>query len=133
MLTFLGGEMLNKILKVLVLIPGVLFVLTGIRWLVMPSEVAVTFGLDLSEGLGRSTLIGDMASFFLTLGSCMLIALITNKREWYYPPAMLLVIAAIGRLIAWLIYDADLATGPIMVELIVASIILFASRHLPQD
>ena len=125
--------MVNKILKVLVLLPAVLFIFTGIRWLAAPSDVAATLGLDLSAGLGRSSLIGDMAGFFLTLGSYMLIALITQRRAWFYPAVMLLGIAALGRFVAWLVHDAALAVPQIMVELVVACILLAASRRLPQE
>ena len=121
------------IIKVLVLLPAVLFIFTGVRWLVAPGDVAATVGLGLSEGLGRSSLIGDMAGFFLTLGSCMLIALITQRRAWYYPPIMLLAATALGRIIAWLIHDAALASPQIMVELVVAGILLAASRRLTQE
>jgi|TARA_B110000027_G_scaffold33634_1_gene37322 hypothetical protein len=116
-----------------VLIPAILFVVTGIRWLVAPAEVAPSFGLTLSEGIGLSSQVGDLASFFITLGSCMLIALITELRSWYYPPMMLLAIAAIGRTIAWLLHDATLAVSQIMVEVTVALILLLASRRLPQE
>lgn len=115
------------------LIPAILFVVTGIRWLVAPAEVAPSFGLTLSEGIGLSSQVGDLASFFITLGSCMLIALITELRSWYYPPMMLLAIAAIGRTIAWLLHDATLAVSQIMVEVTVALILLLASRRLPQE
>jgi hypothetical protein len=124
---------LNKVLKLMVLIPAILFVVTGIRWLVAPAEVAPSFGLTLSEGIGLSSQVGDLASFFITLGSCMLIALITELRSWYYPPMMLLAIAAIGRTIAWLLHDATLAVSQIMVEVTVALILLLASRRLPQE
>ena len=124
---------MNKVLKLIVLIPAILFVVTGIRWLVAPAEVAPSFGLTLSEGIGLSSQVGDLASFFITLGSCMLIALITELRSWYYPPMMLLAIAAIGRTIAWLLHDATLAVSQIMVEVTVALILLLASRHLPQE
>jgi hypothetical protein len=124
---------LNKVLKLMVLIPAILFVATGIRWLVAPAEVAPSFGLTLSEGIGLSSQVGDLASFFITLGSCMLIALITELRSWYYPPMMLLAIAAIGRTIAWLLHDATLAVSQIMVEVTVALILLLASRRLPQE
>ena len=124
---------MNKVLKLMVLIPAILFVVTGIRWLVAPAEVAPSFGLTLSEGIGLSSQVGDLASFFITLGSCMLIALITELRSWYYPPMMLLAIAAIGRTIAWLLHDATLAVSQIMVEVTVALILLLASRRLPQE
>jgi hypothetical protein len=125
--------LVDKVIKVFVLLPAVLFIFTGIRWLVAPGDVAASLGLGLSEGLGRSSLIGDMSGFFVTLGSCMLIALITERRAWYYPPIMLLGITALGRIIAWLIHDAALAAPQIMVELVVTGILLAASLRLPQE
>jgi hypothetical protein len=124
---------LNKVLKLMVLIPAILFVVTGIRWLVAPAEVAPSFGLTLSEGIGLSSQVGDFSSFFITLGSCMLIALIIERRSWYYPPMMLLAVTAIGRIIAWLLHDATLAVSQIMVEVTVTLILLLASRRLPQE
>ena len=122
---------MEKLLKLLVLLPAIFFLVTGIRWLVAPAAIAPTFGLTLADGLGLSSQIGDMAGFFLTLGSCMLIALIVEHRSWYYPPMMLLAITALGRVVAWLLHDATLAASQIAVEVIVALILLVASRRLP--
>lgn len=122
---------MDKALKLLILVPAILFVVTGVRWLVAPAGIAPDFGLALQEGMGLSTQIGDLTSFFLTLGSCMLIALISGRRIWLYPAMMLLTIAATGRIVAWLLHGASLAVGPIIVELVVASILLLASRRLP--
>ena len=124
---------MNKVLKLLVLLPAILFLVTGIRWLVAPAGIAPNFGLTLADGIGLSSQIGDMAGFFLTLGSCMLIALISERRSWYYPPMMLLAITALGRVVAWLLHDATLAGSQIMIEVVVAFILLLASRRLPQE
>lgn len=121
---------MNKLLKILVFLPAVLFLVTGIRWLVAPAGVAPTFGLTLGQGVALSSQVGDMAGFFLTLGACMLIALISERRSWYYPPIMLLSITALGRVLAWLLHDATLAIDLIAPELIVSAILLVASRRL---
>jgi hypothetical protein len=120
---------MNKILSLLVLLPAILFVVTGLRWLVDPAGVAPEFGLVLGEGLGLSSQVGDMSGFFLTLGICMLVALVSGQRAWYYPPALLLMLTAVGRVIAWLLHDAALAPQ-IAVEILVAAILLVASRRL---
>ena len=60
---------MNKILKILVLLPAILFLVTGLRWLVAPAGVAPMFGLTLDEGVGLSSQVGDMSAFFLTLAS----------------------------------------------------------------
>ena len=123
---------MNKVLKILVLLPAILFLVTGLRWLVAPAGVAPMFGLTLAEGVGLSSQVGEMSAFFLTLASCMLIALISGRRIWYYPAIMLLSITAVGRVLAWLVHDATLALDLIAPEVIVSIILLVASRRLPE-
>jgi len=123
---------MNRLLQVLVSLAAVLFVVTGVRWLVAPAGVAPMFGLSLGEGVALSSQVGDMSGFFLTLGGCMLIALIRARRSWYYPPMMLLGITALGRVIAWLLHDATLAVDLIAPEVCVALLLFVASRRLPR-
>ena len=122
---------MNIALRAIVLLCGVLFTVTGLRWLLAPAGVAPEFGLVLSSGVGLSSQIGDMSAFFLTLGVCILMGLTTQRTIWYYPPVILLSLTAIGRVLAWLIHDATLATDLIAPEVIVALILLIASRRLP--
>ena len=124
---------MNKVLKILVLLPAILFLVTGLRWLVAPAGVAPMFGLTLDQGVGLSSQVGDMSAFFLTLASCMLIALISGRRSWYYPAIMLLSITAVGRVLAWLVHDATFALDLIVPEVIVSIILLVASRRLPEE
>ena len=124
---------MNRVLKILVLLPAILFLVTGLRWLVAPAGVAPTFGLTLDQGVGLSSQVGDMSAFFLTLASCMLIALISGRRSWYYPAIMLLSITAVGRVLAWLVHDATFALDLIAPEVIVSVILLVASRRLPEE
>lgn len=123
---------MDRILSVLVLLPAVLFLVTGLRWLIDPAGIAPEFGLVLGEGLGLSSQVGDMSGFFLTLGICMLVALVSGRSAWYYLPALLLMLTAVGRVIAWLLHDAALASQ-IGVEVVVAMILLVASRRLAQE
>ena len=122
---------MNIALRAIVLLCGVLFIITGLRWLLAPAGVAPEFGLVLSTGVGLSSQMGDMSAFFLTLGVCILMGLITQRAIWYYPPIILLSLTAVGRLLAWLLHDAALAMNLITPEVIVALILLIASRRLP--
>ena len=122
---------MNVALRAIVLLCGVLFIITGLRWLLAPAGVAPEFGLVLSTGVGLSSQIGDMSAFFLTLGVCILMGLITQRAIWYYPPIILLSLTAVGRLLAWLLHDAALAMNLIAPEVIVALILMIASRRLP--
>ena len=123
---------MNRILQILVLLPAILFVVMGVRWLVDPAGVAPEFGLALGEGLGLSSQVGDMSGYFLTLGICMLAALVSGRRVWYYPPMLLLLLTAVGRVIAWLLHDAVLAPQ-IAAEIVVAVILLVAARRLATE
>ena len=122
---------MNVALRAIVLLCGVLFIVTGLRWLLAPAGVAPEFGLVLSTGVGLSSQIGDMSAFFLTLGVCILMGLITQRAIWYYPPIILLSLTAVGRLLAWLLHDAALAMNLIAPEVIVALILLIALRRIP--
>ena len=123
--------MTNTAIKLLVLLFGVLFLVIGLRWLLAPEGIAPDFGLALGSGIGLSSQVGDMSAFFLTLGVCMLMGLTTQRSVWYYPPIILLSLTAVGRVLAWLIHDAALATQLIALEVIVSLVLLFASRRLP--
>ncbi|MGB1139019.1 MAG: hypothetical protein ACPGZT_08710 [Luminiphilus sp.] len=123
--------MINTAIKLLVLLFGILFLVTGLRWLLAPAGIAPDFGLALGSGIGLSSQVGDMSAFFLTLGVCMLTGLTTQRSVWYYPPIMLLLLTAVGRVLAWLLHDAALATQLIALEVIVSLVLLFASRRLP--
>lgn len=123
--------MINTAIKLLVLLFGILFLVTGLRWLLAPAGIAPDFGLALGSGIGLSSQVGDMSAFFLTLGVCMLTGLTTQRSVWYYPPIMLLLLTAVGRVLAWLLHDAALAAQLIALEVIVSLVLLFASRRLP--
>jgi Domain of unknown function (DUF4345) len=122
--------MLNKVLKLLVVLFAVLFVTMGLRWLVNPASIAPDFGFPLADGVGLSSQVGDMSAYFLTLGVCMLTALVSGQRTWYYPLVILLLLTAVGRTLAWLIHDAAFAVDKIGAEVIVALVLLAASRRL---
>ena len=125
--------MINTAIKLLALLFGILFLVTGLRWLLAPAGIAPDFGLTLGSGIGLSSQVGDMSAFFLTLGVCILMGLTTQRSVWYYPPIILLSLTAVGRVLAWLIHDAALATQLIAPEVIVSLVLLFASRRLPNQ
>ena len=122
--------MVAKLLRLLTLLTGLLFTLTGVQWWVMPDAVAPQFGLTLDTCLGLSSQIGDMSAFFLLLGFCAFMALVTRRGVWYTPAIVLLVLTAIGRIIAWVVHGAAFATDQIALELLVAVVYWLAARSL---
>ncbi len=122
----------KRLLTLIVVLPGLLFLVVGLRWLVDPAGIAPELGLTLETGLGLSTQVGDLSAFFLVAGLSILIAAATRVRSWFYPPAMLLLVAAAGRLVAWVVHGAAFAPQMIIFEVAVAVLLLIASRYLPE-
>ena len=121
---------MKTVLRILVTLPAVLFVVMGLRWITDPAAAANALGMTLLDGVGRSSQIGDVGALFLSMGMMMLLALITARRSWFYAPAMMLALVAVLRLLAWLLHDAALALDMIVVEVVIAGILLFASSRL---
>lgn len=123
---------MNRLLRIIVVIPAIIFVMTGIDYILDPANTAAQFGMPLLEGLGRSSQIGTLAAFFFTAGFCVLLATTTGKRFWYYPAAMLTGLTATFRVIAWLVHDATLATDQILPEVIFTFLFLYAATRLKE-
>ena len=71
---------------------GAFFLINGLQWIIAPARIAEQLGMPLLEGVGLSTQIGDMGSFFITVGAMTLIGAITTTRHWFYAPSMLLLV-----------------------------------------
>ncbi|MGY8883876.1 MAG: hypothetical protein ACKVKD_10385 [Pseudomonadales bacterium] len=123
---------MNRLLRIIIAIPAIIFVMTGIGYILDPANTAAQFGMPLLEGLGRSTQIGTLAAFFFTAGFCVLLATTTGNRFWYYPAAMLTGLTAIFRVIAWLLHDATLATDQILPEVVFTFLFLYAANRLTE-
>ena len=122
----------GRLSALIVMLPGLLFVVMGLRWLVDPAGIAPSLGLTLDTGFGLSSQVADLSAFFLVTGLSILIAVVTRVRTWFYPPVMLLLIAATGRLVAWLVHGAAFVPQVIVFEVTVALLLLIASRYLPE-
>ena len=124
---------MNKILRFVVALPAIFFIVTGLRWVVAPAGVAAEFGMPLLEGVGLSSQIGDLGSFFLAGGLFVLIGLVTQKRSWFYASALMLGFTALFRVLAWLFHGAAFTPDMIAVELVVTGLLLFAASRLPAE
>ena len=110
-----------------------LFTLLGLGWLFVPGVVSALMRMPLLAGEGLSTQIGDLASFFLAMGVSILIALLNHSAIWLYPAVLLLVFAAVGRVIAWLFHGAGLPLDMVVFELVVAAFLISVASKLTAD
>ena len=123
---------MNKLLRFLIVLPGIFFTVVGLMWLTAPGSAAGALGMPLLDGVGRSTQIADLAVFFLAMGMMILLAAVSLQGRWFQVPALMLLGAAIFRVLAWLVHDAALAVEPIALEVVVGCLLLFASSRLAE-
>ena len=121
---------MNTLLRVVISFPALLFIVTGLRWVTDPSEAAAGLGMILLDGVGRGAQIGDVGALFFTMGVMILLAQVTAKRTWFYAPALMLYTVAVFRLLAWLFHGAELMPQAVVIEIVIGSLLLFASTRL---
>ena len=106
---------------------GLLMALSAFGWMTDPESAAANLGMQLLDGMGRSTQIGDFTAFFVTAAILPLYGAWRQEAQWLIAPALLLGCAALFRTIAWLVHGADLATVTIIAELVMAALLIASS------
>ena len=121
---------MKNVLRVVAGLLGALFFVMGLQWILSPANIAESLGMPLLEGVGLSTQIGDLGSFFITVGAMTLIGAISTTRHWFYAPSMLLLVAALYRTLSTLLYGAPFVMSAIVVEVSVGLFLIFAGSRI---
>jgi len=124
------NAVLKKALRIFLALPAIGFVVTGLRFAVAPAGAAKGLAMPLLDGAARSSQIGDVGALFMGMGLMILTALTTLKREWFIAPAILLALVAVFRVLAFLFHDAALLMDMIVAEVVIASLLVLASKKL---
>ena len=119
--------MLPRILAGLV---GLLLASTAVTWIVDPTAAALSLGMPLLDGVGRSTQIGDLSSFFVGGTILCFIGAIREQGHWLQAVALLLTLTAIFRTLAWAVHGAAFTTVFIVAETVMAAILLFSAMQM---
>jgi hypothetical protein len=126
------SSVLARALRIFLVLPAVGFLVTGLRFAVAPAGAAKGLAMPLLDGAARSSQIGDVGALFLGMGLMILIALVTLGRTWFIAPAMLLLLVAVLRILAWLFHGAALMIPMIVLEFVIGGLLLLASRKLAE-
>ena len=121
---------MKNVLRIVAGLVGILFFLNGLQWIISPANVAASLGMPLLEGVGLSTQIGDLGSFFITVGAMTLIGAITTTRHWFYAPSMLLLVAAFYRTLSTILYGAPFVMSAIVVEISLGLFLIVAGSRI---
>ena len=126
------SRVLKRALRIFLVLPAIGFLVTGLRFAVAPAGAAKGLAMPLLDGAARSSQIGDVGALFLGMGLMILTALVTLERTWFVAPAILLLLVAVLRVLAWLFHGAALMIPMIVPEIVIGGLLLLASTKLAE-
>ena len=117
---------MSFITKFLSSIPAVVFLIIGVFWVLQPGIMAENFGMVLSSGLGLSSQIGDLGSYFVSSALMIFYGIYTNNTHWFYPPILIMLLTALFRTLSTFLHDAAFAADMIGSEILFSGILFYA-------
>ena len=123
---------MRLVLTALIFAQGLLFLVLGLQFLVMPADAATGFGLIADGPAGLAVLRADFPALFFVGGGAMIWGAWRRNGDLLLVPAVLFGIALFGRCVSLLADGA--APGfwfPMVIEAIAVLLTLTASRVLP--
>lgn len=121
---------MNLLIKICTIIVAVIFVASGLQWAVIPAEAGAPLGLTLPDGIGASSMLGDVGGFFMGGGIMVALGLKTKNPTWFHATAILAATAAVYRIIAWAAHGAPLTISFIVIEILMTIILILAAKKL---
>jgi hypothetical protein len=122
---------LQKVLRVLTGLCGLLYITLSLGFLLDPAQAAARLGIGAIAPLGMATLRGDFIGFFGTIGILALLGAVRNEARYYIAPLMLVGMTLAGRLITVVASGFDATMGPpMLVEAVTVALLLLGRRSL---
>jgi len=119
------------LIRILAGLAALMFLAMGIGWLARPGAIARELGMPLLHGIGASSQIGDLGSFFFCNGLLMALGQLRGKSHVLYVPALLIGGAALFRMAAVVLGYAPFAPQLVAVEVVITVVLLVAAQRLP--
>lgn len=107
-------------LRILASLPGAMLLLNGLGVVFNPARTFESLGMPLLGGIGLSTQIGDLGAFFLGTATFIFIGALGRAWRWLLVGALMLLLAAVLRFLAFTVHGAELAVVFIAVESLLA-------------
>lgn len=123
---------MRLILTALIFAQGLMFLVLGFNFLVMPASAATGFGLSPDGPAGLAVLRADFPALFFVGGGAMIWGAWKRNGDLLLVPAAIFGVALLGRFVS-VIADGT-APGfwfPMMVEAVAVLLTLIGSRVLP--
>jgi hypothetical protein len=120
----------RTIFNIFLILPGIIFLVIGFRWLIVPEDAAYALMMPLLSGAGLNSQIGDIGGLFLGMGLLIMAAVTKGKAELVFSVSILLFCIATYRLLSFSLHDATLVLEMFVVEFVLGIWFLVASRKL---
>jgi hypothetical protein len=117
-------------IQILTAVVAIVFIANGFQWAVIPDQAGLPLGLVLPEGIGISSMLGDIGGFFMGGGILVMVGLKTKNPTWFHASAILTATAAVYRIIAWAGHGAPLTISFIVIEILMTIILLLAAKKI---
>ena len=111
---------------------GALMAATAAGWLLDPETAAGSLGMSYMDGIGRSTLVGEISAFFVFLVVMCIAGAVTRVGHYLRSAGLLLLLTAIFRTTAWALHGAEFATIFIVFEIVMAVLLFFCAAKIGQ-
>ena len=121
------------VLRVIPGLFGALFLYIAGTWLLDPVGAAAGLQMELFDGGGRSSQIGDIGGFFLGSGSLLVLGAWRKNPTMLRGAAIMVGAVAVMRILAWAFQDAAFATSSIAVEVVITGVALFVASRFEAE
>ncbi len=119
------------VFRVLVGLIGVILLLIGIGFLVVPSQLTVPFAIQPTSLGGFATLRGDLGGLFLGMAVFTLLGTLPSKGRWLIVPTVSLVAVILGRMVNLVVEGVPgPGAGPLLMEIVFVLVLVGAQRTL---
>lgn len=126
------NHLVNKIKRILfnvfLILPAIIFLSTGFKWLVNPQSAASSLMMPLLTGAGLSSQIGDIGGLFLGMGLLIMSAVVFKKSDFLLAVATLLSCIVVYRLMGFAIHGATIIIQIVVFESVLAIWFFTAAR-----
>ena len=105
---------------------GVVMLLSFLGWMFDPASAAAGLEMNLENGLGGNTQIGDFSAFFFTAGIFACLGAYRSEPNWLFTAISLLGSAAVFRVYAAVVYDTELLMSAVLAEVVMSAVLIVA-------
>ena len=120
----LTNNLVQLILRVLSSLVGLILLLMGLGFLILPEVFAINLFIEPTRAVGINSLRGDLGALFLGMSFFCLLAILSSYRRLLLIPIVFLALVVTGRLVSYVIDDNPIVlVSSLISELVFLSIL----------